>query len=197
MKKIILILIMGLALSLPSVAQKDINAWKEENNLELQYDVFKENLNFWNGNYFLNETQLNQFFGALRDSVEVLENEIDKKANRINELENELNLINNNLANTQTALDSSIKNQNAIEVLGMDLEKGVYTLIMSLIILALLVILAVVFLLYKRSNTVTVRTRKDYNELKQEFETHKKNALDRYTKINTELHNTRMQLKNR
>ena len=197
MKKFILISIMTMILSLPSVAQKDINAWKEENNLEKQYDVFKENLNFWNGNYFLNETQLNQFFGALRDSVGVLENEIEEKANRINALENRMDSINNKLANTQAELDTSVENQNAITVMGMQLEKGVYTLIISLIILGLLVILAVVFLLYKRSNTVTVRTRRDYDELKQEFETHKKNALERYTKINTELHNTRMQLKNR
>jgi hypothetical protein len=49
--------------------------------------------------------------------------------------------------------------------------------------------------MYNRSNKVTVRTKKDYDELKEEFEVHKKDSLERYTKINMELHHTRLQLK--
>ena len=196
MKKFILLSIFVFFLSGFSFA-KDINAWKQESNLEQQYLVFKENLNFWNGNYFLNETQLNEFYAAFRDSVVHLENDIkDKKAN-INELQNELNLTNNRLEETKSELETSIKNRNSITVFGQKIDKSIYTLIMSLLIFGLLVFVVVLYLLFKRSHKVTVKTRKEYDELKQEFEVHKKNALERYTKINMELHQTRMELNKR
>ncbi len=196
MKKFILLSIFVFFISGFSFA-KDINAWKQESNLEQQYLVFKENLNFWNGNYFLNETQLNEFYAAFRDSVTLLENDIRDKVTNINELQNELNSTNNQLDETKSELETSIKNQNAIPVFGQNIDKSIYTLIMSLLILALLAFLVILYLMYKRSHKVTVKTKKEYDELKQEFEVHKKNALERYTKINMELHQTRMELNKR
>lgn len=196
MKKFTVLSILLFLLAITSFA-KDINAWKQENKLEQQYSVFKENLNFWNGNYFLNETQLNEFYRALTDSISVLENRMAEQGNTVAGLRNDLSSTNQQLDDTKAELETSIKNQNAISVFGINVEKGIYTLIMSVIILGLLVFLGVLFLLYKRSNKVTVRTKKDYEELKKEFEVHKKSALERYTKINMELHHTRMELSKR
>ena len=66
---------------------------------------------------------------------------------------------------------------------------------MYLLIAGVLVLAGFVFLLYKRSLVVMHRTKKEYNELKKEYEAHKKSALERYTKINMELHQTRLELK--
>jgi hypothetical protein len=94
----------------------------------------------------------------------------------------------------QTELDESIKNQDSISFFGMQINKNVYSYSMYAFILGVLVLAGIVFLLFKRSNAITVRTKKEYNELKEEYEVHKKNALDRYTKMNMELHKTRMEL---
>ncbi len=195
MKRLILLSIILFSLLLSVTAKKDINAWKSEKNLEQQYVVFKENLNFWNGSYFLNESQLNEFYKALTDSVSVLENNITDKANKLKSLQNDLNSANKQLESTKAELNASIKNQNAIEVFGLNVGKDIYTMVVSLFILGLLIFMSIVYMLYKRSNRVTVRTKKDYEDLREEFETHKKSALDRYTKLNMELHHTRMQLK--
>lgn len=194
MKRHIILLIVLIFISLSTFAKKDINAWKKENNLEQQYAVFKQNLNFWNGNYFLSEKQLDDFYNALTDSISALENKVSDRVTQVGSLQSELNSTKNTLENTKAELATSIKNQNAIEVFGLNIQKNIYTLFMSLIILALLVILGIVFLMYKRSSKITSQSQKEYNELKEEFETHKKNALERYTKINMELHHTRMKL---
>lgn len=196
MKTKILLFLIVLFVSATTLA-KDTNAWKKEETLEQQYQVFKKNLNYWNKSYFMSENQLNEFYNALSDSVGVLENEIQMKAGKIDELQNDLRSTQQQLANTNTKLDASVKSKNSIEVFGLNMEKDVYTLIMSMIILALLIALGVLFLLFKRSHTITRKTREDYNGLKEEFEIHKKNSLKRYTTINTELHNTRMALNNR
>ena len=62
-----------------SFAKKDINAWKQEQSLPSQYEVFKENLNFWNGSYFLKEDQLDDFYNALTDTIGVLEKSVEQK----------------------------------------------------------------------------------------------------------------------
>lgn len=194
MKRYFLISILLFSLSISSFAKKDVNAWKNEKNLKQQYLVFKENLNYWNSSYFLSERQLDEFYNSLTDSITVFENEISDKANQINVLQNELNASARELENTKAELEVSIKNKNTIDLFGENVEKRIYTFTVSTIILALFAVLSIFILLYKRSNHLTLRTQKEYNELMEEFEIHKKNSLDRYTKINMELHHTRLEL---
>lgn len=175
-------------------AKKDINAWKKEKNLEQQFSIFKKNLNFWNGSYFMQPEQLNDFYAALKDSIRVLEQANATKQNSIKSLQSDLASNIDQTNKIQQKLHDSIKNQNSITVLGIRFNKNVYSYSMYAFILGVLALSAVVFLLFKRSNAITNRTKKDYEELKEEYEVHKKNALDRYTKINMELHKTRLEL---
>ncbi len=194
MKKNIILSVLLVVVTLTSQAKKDTNAWKNEKSLEQQYVVFKENLNFWNGSFFLKEAQLDELYNALTDSISSLESKMSEEAVQVKSLQRELNTANKTLEGTKAELESSIKNQNAIEIFGQNVDKSIYTFVMSMIILGLLVFLVILFLLFKRNSNVTSRTKKEYSELKEEFEIHKKNALERYTKINMELHHTRLKL---
>lgn len=194
MRRFILIIILVVSFTVNSFAKKDINAWKQENSLEQQYEVFKQNLNFWSGSYFMKPEQLDQFYGALRDSSAVFEKRNADDQNQIKSLQTELRANTVQTKEIQTKLDESIKNQDSINVLGMQINKSVYSFSMYAFILGVLAVAGIVFMLFKRSNTITKHTKKEYDELKEEFETHKKNALDRYTKMNMELHKTRLEL---
>ena len=194
MKKKLSILIILISLTLVTFAKKDINAWKQEKKLEQQYQVFKDNLNFWNGNYFLSPEQMNEFYGALTDTIVGLEQEIEKGLEKIDQQKQELDARQALINDTQQKLDESERLQNAISVLGMSINKTFYSTVMYLFILGVLVIAGLVYMLFKKSNKTTRQTKKEYAELKAEYEDHKKQALDRYTKINMELHKTRMEL---
>lgn len=194
MKRYTVLFVLMLTIVFCSSAKKDINAWKSEKNLDQQYIVFKNNLNFWNGSYFLDESQLNQFYDAITDSIFVLEKTVQEKESQINSLQNELDSKIIEVEEIQKQLNKSIKLENSIDVFGMNINKNVYSFSMYIFILGVLILAGFVFLMFKRSNTVTIRTKKDYNEIKEEFEVHKKNSLDRYTKMNMELHKTRMEL---
>lgn len=194
MKKLVALLILFISVTLATFAQKDINAWKNEKNLNQQYIEFKKNLNFWNGSLFLKEPQMDQFYKAVTDSISVLNKEIQTNQTQIVSLQTELNTITTQIEETQANLNESIKLKNSISVFGLNISKSVYTLSMSMLILGLAVLLGIVFLLFKRSNNITVNTKKEYSELKEEFELFRKSSMDRYTKINLELHQTRMKL---
>ena len=194
MKRFTVLLVLLVSISIFTSA-KDTNAWKSEKNLDQQYSVFKENLNFWNGSLFLKEPVLDEFYRAVTDSISALDKEILNNEKQIMSLQNESNTKTSQLEETQGKLDESIKLQNAISVLGFDMNKSAYTFFMWMLTLGLAVLAAIVFLLYKRSNKITIHTKTEYKELKEEFEQYKKNSMDRYTRLNTELHETRMELK--
>ncbi len=197
MKRIAVIVTLVVCTVLGVYAQKDITAWKNEKGMEQQYEVFKTNLNFWNGSYFMKPAQLEEYYGALKDSVEALEKLNENSKSQILTLNNELRQSQARVQEIQSKLDESIKNQDSITVFGMLVHKSTYAFVLYSIIIGLLVVAGFVFLLFKRSNKITTQCKKDFNELKEEYESHKKNALDRYTKINMELHKTRLELNKR
>nr|WP_321355069.1 hypothetical protein [uncultured Draconibacterium sp.] len=194
MKKIFAVVVLVIVV-FNAFAKKDINAWKQEQSLPSQYEIFKENLNFWNGSYFLKEDQLDDFYDALTDTIGVLEKSVEQRNAQIRNLNGEISSKDAQMNTLQEQLDESLALQNSIVVLGMKINKNAYSVTMYLLIAGVLVVAGFVFLLYKRSLSVTHRTKKDYEELKEEYETHKKNALERYTKMNMELHQTRLELK--
>lgn len=197
MKKIAALSILLVSVTLVSFAKKDIDAWKGEKNLEQQFSVFKDNLKYWNGSYFLNEQQLNQFYSALRDSIAVYEKQVWKSKDEVKALQNELDSKLKEVEEIQSKLNRSITLENSIVVLGVDVNKSVYSTAMFILIFGLVLVCVLLIILYKRSKNITSNTKKDYEELKEEFEIHKKNALDRYVKINTELTKARMELNRR
>lgn len=180
-----------------SFGKKDTDAWKKEKTLDQQFSVFKDNLKYWNGSYFLNDLQFNEFFKAVNDSIAVMEKKVLDDKNQIKTLQDELNNKIKETGEIQAKLDSSFERENSINVLGAYVSKRMYSLTMYILILTALVISAITFILYKRSNNVTKRIKKDYEDLKEEYEIHKKSALERYVKINTELTKARMELNRR
>lgn len=194
MKKVTLLLILLFSFSFIIFAKKDINAWKNASNLEEQFTVFKENLNFWNGSYFMKENQINEFYGALRDSIGVYEKQVISSEKKAKQSQEELNAKIEETKAIQAKLDRSLELENSISLFGVDVNKTVYSTSMYLLILGVLLVAGLLFLLYKRSNKITAKTKRDFEDLKEEFETHKKNALDRYVKINNELTRARMEL---
>lgn len=197
MRRIFFMLLLVSIFAQNTFAKKDKDAWKKELTLEQQYATFKENLNFWNGSYFTSPERLDEFHQALNDSILVLEQIKTQYLAQIGSLQSELQLNSEKTRQIQENLDESIKRQNSINVFGFWMNKNVYSVSMYIIILGVLALCAIVFMMFKRSYVVTMRTKKEYDELKNEFEVHKKNALDRYTKMNMELHQTRLELNKR
>lgn len=193
MKRLLFLTILFTALIFDTFA-KDTNAWKQEKSLEQQYEVFKENLNFWSGNYFMSPTQLDQFHGAMTDTIARLQKEVNNGLSKIDQQKQELAAKQTLVNETQQKLDESIRDQNSINVLGARINKSVYSTVMYLFIVGVLVLAGVMYMMFQRSHKITRQTKKEYDELKAEYEEHKKVALDRYTKINMELHKTRLEL---
>lgn len=197
MKKFITLLILFASTSLMSFAKKDVNAWKSEKSLSQQFITFKENLKYWNNNYYLTDSQFNEFFKAVNDSVAVMEKKVLEGKNQIKELQDDLNSKIRETEEIQAKLDNLIEHKNAINIAGTYVSTRMYLTTLYILIFTFVIISVIAFIFYNKSNNITKRVKKDYLDLKEEFEIHKKNALERYVKINTELTRARQELNRR
>lgn len=138
------------------------------------------------------KTRIYEGFRAIReDMFQTLKNNsidsLTKAKSRISELVTlnrglnvRIDTLNNNLNTSKTELAELTRTKNAISILGLKLDKTVYNSIMWIIVAGLILLLGIGFLIFKRNRSVTLSTKKELNELKEEFEAYrKKTRIDR------------------
>ncbi len=118
---------------------------------------------------------------SLKDSINDAFVIIDTKNNTIDSLKAGLLAVNQKLT-------AAIKEKNSLKFLGLSLSKGVYNIILWTIIAILVLALLIFMILYKRSNSLTSMTKSNLEEVKDEFETFRKRALEREQQIARELY---------
>jgi hypothetical protein len=87
------------------------------------------------------------------------------------------------LAATKDDLDKMIKTKNSISLLGIEINKVAYNAVMWIIIAILAGALAFGFLAFKRNRVVTVHTKKEFEDLKKEFEAYRKASREAREKM--------------
>lgn len=143
-------------------------------------------------NYLEEKTIIYENFRAIREDMFQLvkKNAVDsllKAKNKIIEfsglnssLITRIDSLNNILVATNEQLKETTRSKNSIRVIGIELNKATYNSIMFIIICSLMLLLLVGFLVFKRNRTITLNTKKEFSELKTEFEAYRNKArLDR------------------
>lgn len=89
----------------------------------------------------------------------------------------------NVLATTNNTLEVTTREKNSVRFFGILMSKIAYNSLMWLIIAGLAFLMVVFFILFRRSNVVTTQTKQSLDELKEEYEQHRKRTLEREAKI--------------
>jgi len=121
------------------------------------------------------------------DSINTLQNTLEN-ANKLGvEQKNEIEELKIKLVDTQTDLDETRSEKNSMALFGMQMSKVGYNVLMWSIIAGLVVLLAFFIIKFKNSNAITVNARKTLSEVEEEFEEHRKRALEREQKVRRQL----------
>jgi hypothetical protein len=91
--------------------------------------------------------------------------------------------LNTFLEETKNKLDEITRTKNSIRILGLEVNKITYNTIMWLIVAGLITILAFGFLGLKRNMIITIRSKKEFEELKNEFEAYRKASREAREKM--------------
>jgi hypothetical protein len=110
-------------------------------------------------------------------------------------LKKEIDSLNNNLEASNDKLVRATRTKDSIRVLGMDVNKTAYNAVMWTVLAVLLFLLVIGYLSFMRNRTVTLRTRKDLEELKEEFEAYRQKIRIERERTNFEHFNEIKKLK--
>lgn len=101
------------------------------------------------------------------------------------------------LADVQAKLDASLDVNDSINFVGISFSKMGYHIMVWAIIAILAVLGVMAYFMFMRSNSVTSKTRREFEALQAEFEEHKTKARETQVKLKRELQTAVNQLNER
>lgn len=91
------------------------------------------------------------------------------------------------LSNTQSTLDKTKGEKNSMSLFGVQMSKGGYSGLMWSVIAILLALLILFIYKFKNSNAVTKEAKRALSDVEDEFEEHRKTAVEREQKVRRQL----------
>jgi septal ring factor EnvC (AmiA/AmiB activator) len=156
--------------------------------IESQFNYLITKSNRYEAFKVVKEAWLYKMKSHVTDSLNVLKTELNETQSREVNHKNEINSLNTELEQTREKLAQAIKEKNSIKFVGIPMNKIGYKSLVWTIIGGLAAALVIVFLMFKRSHTVTTQTKRDLEETKEELEAFRRRALERESQLARKLH---------
>ena len=121
------------------------------------------------------------------DSLQALETRLDSTLTVIESQNKTIGGLQSELDTTKSDLAQTNEEKDNISLLGIPMSKGLYKIVMWSIVAGLLVLLVAFIIKFKNSNAVTRATKKALQEMDEEFEEHRRTALEREQKVRRQL----------
>jgi preprotein translocase subunit SecF len=121
------------------------------------------------------------------DSINTLKETLANTNAVVSNQEKEINDLKSNLTQTQGTLDATNKEKDSMSLMGIQMSKTSYNILLWSIIGGLFVMLLVFIFKFKNSNAVTRTAKKSLADLEMEFEEHRRVALEREQKVRRQL----------
>jgi len=116
------------------------------------------------------------------DSLSKSKNEVLKNYSTINSQKKTIDSLKTSIVNYENNIVNLTNEKQSITLFGMHLGKSFFKTLMFSIIGILLILLAYFISKFKNSNRITIQAKEDLKEIEEEFETHRKKALEREQK---------------
>ncbi len=193
-KLLIMFVLVGLGWG-SAYAQNMEDAPLDTGTIEQQYEYIMKKSSTYEAFKVVKISRFQKFKSNIQDSIntayqkrDVLDKEVKSQKSKINSLSTEVERLN-------AELETAIGERDGIKFLGMLMTKSGYNGLMWGLVVVLIAIAAVAYLLFKRSNSVTRSTKKELDEVKEEFDQHRKRALKREQELAVKYHSELNKLK--
>ena len=175
------ILVFCSTITLAQNSKKKINF--EQHSIENTFDSVYNYSNKYQGFKVVKREWLQLLKGKVLDSLiaqkkstNLLSNTIQTQAEKIVKLESNINTL-------DTDINTITSEKNSINFLGNNISKDQMITLFWSVFGILAILLALFIYKFKNSNVITSQAKLDLKELEQEYETHRKNALEREQKV--------------
>jgi len=153
--------------------------------------ILKKSGNFKGTNGQPYEAVKRSMFLTLRahtiDSLKTIHKSLAETQAVVNSQAKEISSLKTSLTNTQGTLDQTNAEKDSMSLFGMQMSKSGYNVLLWSIIGGLLALLLLFIYRFKNSNSITRNANKALAEIEEEFEEHRKIALEREQKVRRQL----------
>lgn len=121
------------------------------------------------------------------DSLKTLRKDLTDTQVIVNTQAKEISELKSNLSNTQASLEKTTNDKNSMSLFGLQMSKSGYNVLMWSIIGGLLAFLIFFIYKFKNSHLITKEAKTALEEIEEEFDEHRKTALEREQKVRRQL----------
>ncbi|MEZ4856506.1 MAG: tRNA (guanine-N1)-methyltransferase [Gelidibacter sp.] len=158
-----------------------------EGSVDNQFEYVIQRSNNYQDYKVVKKTWLYALKAHTMDSLKAIEKNLLETKNVVDSQAKEIATLKSNLSNTQATLDTTNKEKDSMALFGLQMSKTGYNALMWSIIAALLALFILFVFKFKNSNTITKQAKKVLAETEEEFEEHRRNALEREQKVRRQL----------
>lgn len=195
MKNLTIVLFVLSAFSYTLNAQNSSTSTPEDNSIQGQFEtIIRKSTNYrQNGKRYevVRLIELNALQKNVLDTIKTANGTIATLQATIAENETAISSLNAKLDETSNNLEKITEEKDSMPFFGSLVSKSTYKLIVWSIIVGLLIFLTFFILKFRSSNALTLQAKSALADLEEEYEQHRRRALEREQKISRELHDER------
>ncbi|SDQ68679.1 tRNA (guanine-N1)-methyltransferase [Flagellimonas zhangzhouensis] len=154
-------------------------------------ELERKSTNYRSGNGVAYEvmklSSINELKANIFDTINTANKNIKDLSNTITANEAEIEDLNSKLQETTNKLNSVTEEKDSISFFGALISKGTYNFILWSIIFGLLILLLFFIYRFRNSNFLTQQAKSALSDLEEEYENHRRRALEREQKISRQL----------
>ncbi|MGE5944668.1 MAG: tRNA (guanine-N1)-methyltransferase [Flavobacteriales bacterium] len=188
--KYLLVTVVFLAGSFTSFSQNDTDDEKlslDEGTIDNQFEYVIRRSNNYQDFKVVKKTWLSTLKAHTIDSLNAVHKDLADTQALVDTQAKEISDLKASLESTQTNLENTRNEKDNISLFGMQMSKGSYKTIMWFIIACLLVLLGLFIYKFRNSNAITRQAKKNLADIEEEFEEHRKTAVEREQKVRRQL----------
>ena len=155
--------------------------------IDNQFEYVIRRSNSWQDYKTVKKTWLYALKAHTIDSLKVVHKDLSDTRAIVQTQAKEIEGLKLNLNTTKTSLENTIVEKDSMELFGMPTTKPNYSLILWSIVGVLSALLLFFIYKYKSSNSITKQANTSLSEIEEEFEEHRRNALEREQKVRRQL----------
>ncbi|SDX85598.1 hypothetical protein SAMN05444411_110111 [Lutibacter oricola] len=179
--------ILVLCLVTTTVFSQKSKKFSNKGTVNEQFDYLYKNSNKYQTYKVVEANWILKLKKNVSDSIKASKVEINNNYKTIKEQKNNISNLNNSLTESKNIIDKLNNENQSISLFGIQIGKGVFKTIMFSIIGGLIALLIVFIGKFKQSNSVTKEIKARLTETEEEFENHRKVALEREQKVRRQL----------
>ncbi|WP_299229539.1 tRNA (guanine-N1)-methyltransferase [uncultured Psychroserpens sp.] len=155
--------------------------------IDNQFEYVIRRSNSWQEYKTVKKTWLYTLKAHTIDSLNAVHKELDDTQAIVAKQAKEIEGLKENLSNTEIELNNTIAEKDSMQLFGMQITKPNYSLILWSIIGVLTALFLLFVYKFKNSNAITKQAKKSLAETEEEFEEHRRVALEREQKVRRQL----------